>query len=359
MKKTIALVLSGLLLILGSPLLWAETISEHIHFLQEDGEHSLRYYTIRSDSSSYKVHFWKQAGVTQEEHLREFLYIYPNQYQWDAVSDAVSDLLVFPQGSYAMMDWAPMDDRLSVANGVYTYKSWDGKKRPDGHFGYWNTPGNYAQFVYSWVMPKNFELVSWESNRPGEWVRRYNTLSYYGRDVNDLTFTIRYRLKSSETYEDLKRQLAEYQTVVVDQQNQGVRLTLGATILFPSGGAELSDPGKAVLKRVAQALKSNAELSLSVNGFTDNRPIHGELKKRFFSNWELSSERALTVLHYLVKQGYPESRIEARAYGERYPRTSNDTPEGRALNRRIELLIFRTNDQSSAIPYDPLKTRVR
>jgi chemotaxis protein MotB len=190
-------------------------------------------------------------------------------------------------------------------------------------------------------------------------VRRYNTLSYYGKNVNDLTFTIRYRLKSSETYEDLKKQLAEYQTVVVDQQNQGVRLTLGATILFPSGGAELSTQGKAVLKRVALALRDNPALSLSVNGFTDNKPIHGELKKRFFSNWELSSERALTVLHYLVNQGYPESRIEARAYGERYPRTSNKTAQGRALNRRIELLIFRTNDQSSAMPYDPLKTRVR
>jgi flagellar motor protein MotB len=351
MKHSIVAIMMGFFLLAHAPGLLAETISEHIHFLQEDGEHSMRYYTIRSDSSSYKVHFWKQKGITPEDHLQEFLYIYPNQYQWDTVSDNASDVLVFPQGSYAMMDWEPMDELLSIADGIYTYSSWNGKKRPDGHYGYWNTPDNYDQFVYSWVMPKNFELVSWEANRPGEWVRRYNTLSYYGHDVNDLVFTIRYRLRRSETFEKLKKQLAEYKAVIVDQQNQGIRLTLGATILFPSGGADLSRQGRDLLRQVALALRDNPGLSLSVNGFTDNRPIHGALKKRFDTNWELSSERALTVLHYLVKEGYPEKQIEARAYGERYPRASNATPEGRALNRRIELLIFPSSSLSSDMPY--------
>ena len=337
--------------------LQAATIAERIHFLQEDGEHLLRYSTTRSEAPSYQVHFGKKQGVSGEQHLNEFLYVYPNSYQWDVTSDPRSDLLIFSQGSYAMMDWEPMQNKLAKKDGVYTYTSWDGRKRPDGHFGFWNTPENYHQFVYTWVMPKNFELVSWQANRPGEWVRRYNTLSFFGKDVNDLVFTIRYRLKSSETFENLKQQLAEYQAVAVEQQNQGVRLTLGATVLFPSGGSELSPRGKKVLARVAEALKGNDKLHLSVNGFTDNRPIRGELKKRFPTNWELSSERALTVLHYMVERGYPETRIEARAYGERYPRATNKTDAGRALNRRIELMIFRNADRTSSIPYYPSSRR--
>ena len=348
----------AVLLLLAVPVsLQAATIAERIHFLQEDGEDLLRYSTTRSDAPSYQVHFAKKQGISGETHLDKFLYVYPNTYQWDVTSDTRSDLLIFPQGSYAMMDWEPMKKKLTQKDGIYTYTSWQGEKRPDGHFGFWNTPENYAQFVYTWVLPKNFEMVSWKANRPGEWVRRYNTLSYFGRDVNDLVFTIKYRLKRSETFENLKQQLADYQAVAVEQQNQGVRLTLGATVLFPSGGSKLSPEGERVLKRVADALKNNDELQISVNGFTDNRPIRGELKKRFPTNWELSSDRALTVLHYMVGQGYPENQIEARAYGERFPRASNKTDAGRALNRRIELMIFRNAERTSSIPYYPAARR--
>ncbi len=343
MKSRFIVFATGLLLLLCSLVTQARTISEQIHFLQEDGRHALRYYTTRSDASSYQLHFWKEQGKQADRHLDEFLYIYPNQWQWDVISDTASDLLIFPQGSYALMDRSEFESKLSIDDkGVYTYTSWDQKKQPDGHFGYWNKPDDFDQFVYTWVMPKNFELISWKANRDGEWVRRYNTLSYYGKNVNDLVFTIRYRLKSSGTFENLKKQLADYQAVVIEQQNQGVRVTLGATILFQPGETRLSNKGKSVLRSVVKALEDRKDLSVSVNGYTDNKPIRGELKKRFPTNWELSAARALTVLHYMADRGYPEARIEARAYGENKPRASNKTDAGRALNRRIELLIFNT-----------------
>jgi flagellar motor protein MotB len=343
MKSRFVVLAVGLLSLLSPVASQAETISEQIHFLQEDGRHALRYYTTRSGASSYQLHFWKEQGKQPEKHLDEFLYIYPNQWHWDVLTDTASDLMIFPQGSYALMDWSEFGNKLTIdTQGVYTYTSWDQKKQPDGHYGYWNKPDNFNQFVYTWVMPKNFELISWQANRAGEWVRRYNTLSYYGKDVNDLIFTIRYRLKSTDTFENLKKQLANYQAVIIEQQNQGVRVTLGATILFQPGEARLSKQGRTVLRSVVKALESRKDLSVSVNGYTDNTPIRGELKKRFPTNWELSAARALTVLHFMVGSGYPEKQIEARAYGENKPRASNKTQAGRALNRRIELLIFNT-----------------
>jgi outer membrane protein OmpA-like peptidoglycan-associated protein len=59
----------------------------------------------------------------------------------------------------------------------------------------------------------------------------------------------------------------------------------------------------------------------------------------------------------MVGQGYPENQIEARAYGERFPRASNKTDAGRALNRRIELMIFRNAERTSSIPYYPAARR--
>ena len=83
-------------------------------------------------------------------------------------------------------------------NGVYTFNSWDGKTGEDGLFGIWNKPDNFTGFTYAWIVPEHFEILDYESNRAGTWVERRNTVSFYGNDVNSLTFTIRYRERDSD-----------------------------------------------------------------------------------------------------------------------------------------------------------------
>jgi chemotaxis protein MotB len=79
---------------------------------------------------------------------------------------------------------------------------------------------------------------------------------------------------------------------------------------------------------------------INVEGFTDNVPIGPELRNRFPSNWELSAARATGVVRYLVAQGVNPNILSAQGFGDSRPAASNDTAQGRAKNRRVEIVIM-------------------
>ncbi len=78
--------------------------------------------------------------------------------------------------------------------GIYHFNSWDGETRDDGLFGYWNSPDDFSNFVYVWIVPKHFEIVSYKSNREGKWVTRDNSITFFATASNNLTFEVSYRL---------------------------------------------------------------------------------------------------------------------------------------------------------------------
>lgn len=110
-------------------------------------------------------------------------------------------------------------------------------------------------------------------------------------------------------------------------------LSLASDILFASGSASLSRDGKNAIKEVAGLLASIPDKKFQVEGHTDNVPAGGR------SNWDLGSSRALTVLKTMIEAGMPENRISAASYGDSQPAQPNDTPEGKAANRRIEIVV--------------------
>lgn len=114
-----------------------------------------------------------------------------------------------------------------------------------------------------------------------------------------------------------------------------VRLEVGNDILFPSGTAQLSEAGIGLLEEVYQVLAREA-LSIIVEGHTDDVPINTE---RFPSNWELSSLRATTVARQLIELGIPADQLRIAGHADTRPRVPNDTPENRALNRRVSLVL--------------------
>lgn len=320
----------------------AEVIGERIIFLKEDGRSYLNYSTTRSDYPSYGLYYEKMKYSTLDDALKQYMYFYPNDYIWDDSSRPDHNLIWIQQGSYAALRQEKFGNELKVGeDGLHTYSNWDGiTKNANGHFGSWNSPDNFTQFVYVWVIPQKFEIVNFECNKEGEWVQRQNTIAYYGKNVNDLVFTIKYRPRNMATFDVLKNTLGGQQKIQLLQENEGVRITLEATVLFPSGKAELTSDGKAILKKVANALMKSNKTKIVVQGYTDNVPIKGELAKIYISNWELSAARSLSVLHYLAENGITESRLEARAYGAQRPIVSNSTEEGRSKNRRIELMVI-------------------
>jgi len=113
-----------------------------------------------------------------------------------------------------------------------------------------------------------------------------------------------------------------------------VTVRLPEKVLFPSGSAKLHKEGVAELKKVAEVLKGIQGKVFRVGGFTDDVPIK---TAQFPTNWELSTARALSVVHYFESTGIPGAQLAATGFGKFQPTVPNDTPEHRAQNRRIEI----------------------
>ncbi len=106
-------------------------------------------------------------------------------------------------------------------------------------------------------------------------------------------------------------------------------------LYFNPASATLSPDAMPALQEVAGFLGQISN-SIVVEGYTDNLPVD---TKQWISNWHLSSARSLAVLQTLEDYGVPTERLSSAAYGETRPVVSNDTPEGRAQNRRVDIVI--------------------
>ncbi|CAM3984987.1 OmpA family protein [Vreelandella rituensis] len=123
--------------------------------------------------------------------------------------------------------------------------------------------------------------------------------------------------------------------VSVDQGREGVTLRIDDSLLFASGQAQLTSQGRGVIGSLVEVLES-FEGQISIEGHTDNIPIS---TARFPSNWELSAARAIAVLRHLEGEGMDVNRMRAVGYADTQPMQDNAMSEGRAANRRVELLL--------------------
>jgi len=143
----------------------------------------------------------------------------------------------------------------------------------------------------------------------------------------------------SGTYQNLVEQLeSEVRSGEIEIEELRGRLQVRALdqILFDSGSVEIKPRGREVLAKIAAQLAKVSDRRVLVEGHTDDVPI---ATARFPSNWELSVGRAATVARFLAEQGVAAQRLEAAGFGEFQPIASNDAPEGRARNRRIEIVL--------------------
>ncbi|MGD0336632.1 MAG: OmpA family protein [Candidatus Omnitrophota bacterium] len=129
------------------------------------------------------------------------------------------------------------------------------------------------------------------------------------------------------------------QDVKLQMMEKGLVITVVGDLVFDSGKAKIRSEAYPVLGKVASILKENVpEYNIGIEGHTDNQPIKHSTWK---SNWELSTARSLSVLHYLVNEkGISPDRLSAIGYGEYTPVATNDTREGRKSNRRVEIVII-------------------
>jgi chemotaxis protein MotB len=146
----------------------------------------------------------------------------------------------------------------------------------------------------------------------------------------------------SSTYDQLvdkmKGEIAKGQVTISELKG---RLTVNMVdaILFDSGKAEIKSEGLVVLGKVIEILKSVNDKAIRIEGHTDAMPITGSLAARYPTNWELSAARAINVARYLQKEAINPALLSAAGFGEFKPVADNATVEGRAKNRRIEIVL--------------------
>ncbi len=150
-------------------------------------------------------------------------------------------------------------------------------------------------------------------------------------------------LQTQKEYEELTQGLAQEVKkgeLQVNQYKNMLSVDLASRVFFDSGKVTLRKEGKAVLKKVGDALMRYENKIIRVVGHTDNVPVAKSLRATFPSNWDLSVARAANVVRFLQEVGVPPERMVAAGRAEYDPVSTNDTPEGRQKNRRIEIMLI-------------------
>ena len=138
--------------------------------------------------------------------------------------------------------------------------------------------------------------------------------------------------------QSLQSEVAANQVQIKQLQNR-LEVTMVNSILFPEGSWELHQQGRQQLNKVMPALQGLAGKQIVIQGFTDSLPIEEPLARRFPTNWDLAAGRAVSVVRYFEEQGLDPNQLSAVSFGKYHPVAPNDTPEGRARNRRINIEI--------------------
>jgi chemotaxis protein MotB len=139
--------------------------------------------------------------------------------------------------------------------------------------------------------------------------------------------------------QQLQQQLATSQQEVSRLQG-AIKYTVNSDLLFAPGSWEMRPQGQQVIANLAKKLAPTQQNHLMVSGYTDNAPIGEALRREgVASNQELSQKRAESVMQYLVSQGVKPDLVSSQGFGDASPVASNDTTQGRAQNRRVELSL--------------------
>jgi chemotaxis protein MotB len=147
-------------------------------------------------------------------------------------------------------------------------------------------------------------------------------------------------------YDALQTQNQQLQEQLAASKEHTARLqhamayTVNSDLLFRSGSWEMTNRGKNIIAKLSQKLAPTQQNKLVVSGYTDNRPIGQGLKQAgIASNQELSQKRADAVMQFLISQGVKPANVAAQGFGDADPVASNNTPHGRAQNRRVVLTV--------------------
>jgi chemotaxis protein MotB len=137
----------------------------------------------------------------------------------------------------------------------------------------------------------------------------------------------------------MSAEVAANQMQITRLQN-AIKVTVNNELLFPSGDWQMPVEAQQTIGKIVPILAPKQQTKIQVNGYTDNVPIGpGLMRQGITSNLELSQKRADNVMQYMISRGVNPRLVSAQGFGEKDPVASNDTPQGQAQNRRVELTL--------------------
>ena len=146
--------------------------------------------------------------------------------------------------------------------------------------------------------------------------------------------------KNEELYQNLKQKFDKDTSLSVVKENRGIIIRINDTMLFDEGSAIIKSGAKSVLTKIASEL-NDIDNPILIEGHTDSIPIKNE---KYPSNWELSTARATNIIKYLTENKLLNPRrLSAVGYGEYMPIATNETKDGRAKNRRVDIIVLSNN----------------
>jgi len=154
--------------------------------------------------------------------------------------------------------------------------------------------------------------------------------------------------RADQLNEDLQEALGslqEMEKLSISMDKDRALITMPDAVTFDSGSADLTGEGQMIIDKVWEVLNRYPDRNILVEGHTDNVPIAPQYRAHFRSNWELSTARALSVVHYVSDRfGADPRRLAAVGYGEHRPVADNESIEGRSANRRVVIVVARAEN---------------
>lgn len=285
---------------------YAQLVREDILYIKPNAQDYLLYSTMRSNFGEFSKVLPKSTDI-----FKKYLYINPERFR--VHSGSKNKRITFPSGNFALMSEESFTEReLKVdKEGVFTFR-FDSLRRLGGrHYGLSTTVNGYKQLTYVWVLPENYEFVDYSCNKPGKWVKRGNTLAYFGYEVNDVLPKIRFRPVSQVTLENVKSTLYEVNSkgMAVTSNTKGVQINFRRGVLFPNGTTAISSLGKNILGRLSKTLKTSLKVRLAIAV-----PVKSGVNA---GNWMLASARGRMMVEQLINKGIDPARIEINTFGVR------------------------------------------
>jgi len=176
----------------------------------------------------------------------------------------------------------------------------------------------------------------------GEFAELEQNLQMSKEEITQLSSTIK---DNNEKISALQAAISDVfssydpEQIQVEERNGKLYITMSNAVLFQSGRARMDKESAEVIAQLAEAIKTQPDLMIQVEGHTDNEPIVIH-KNMYKDNWELSTARSLQVVRELVENGVAAGRLTASGKGDTEPIASNDDEEGRAKNRRTEFVVL-------------------